>query len=182
MLTIVIPGIELYDEAKEEFASSDDFVLELEHSLFSMSKWESSFEKPFLANEEKTTKEIFAYIKAMSLIPDVPDEIYHRLTRDNVAAINEYINSKQTATWFNEKKQPQPKSRETITTELIYYWMVSFNIPFECQHWHLNRLLTLIKIFSVKNADPKKKLSRSELAARNRELNAQRRAQLGTRG
>lgn len=181
MLTIVIPGTELYDEVNEEFASSDDVELDLEHSLFSMSKWESAFEKPFLADEEKTNKEIFAYIKAMTITSKVSDEVYYRLTKENVASINEYINSKQTATWFSEKNHPS-KSREVITTELIYYWMISFNIPMECQHWHLNRLLTLIKIFSIKNADPKKKLSRGELAARNRELNAQRRAQLGTRG
>lgn len=180
MLTIVVPGIELYDEQREEFTTYKEFTLELEHSLVSLSKWEAFYEKPFLSKEEKTSEEILGYVKAMTLTPEVPLDVFSRLTPENFAQIDAHINSKQSATWFSDLGNQRP-SREVITTELIYYWMVSFNIPFECQYWHLNRLLTLIRIFSVKNA-PTKKMSRGEMLARNRALNAQRREQLGTRG
>lgn len=180
MLTIVVPGIDLYDEVREEFTNAEGFTLELEHSLVSLSKWESIFEKPFLGKEDKTTDEVLGYVKAMILTPDVPPDVFDRLSKENVEAINKYIDAKMTATWFSDRPN-SARNREVITSELIYYWMVSLNIPFECQHWHLNRLFTLIRIFNIKNAKPKK-MSRSEMAARNRELNAQRRAQLGTTG
>lgn len=180
MLTLKVPGIELFDEVLQVFVTAEEFVLELEHSLVSLSKWEQKFEKPFLGSEEKTDEEVFAYIEAMILTEDVPPDVLNRLTKDNIRQINEYIEAKMTATWFNDKKQAK-KSREVITAELIYYWMVTFNIPMECQYWHLNRLFTLIKIFSVKNAEPEK-VSKRDLLARNRELNAQRKAELGTTG
>jgi hypothetical protein len=180
MLTIKVPGIELYDEANNVFATETPFVLELEHSLVSLSKWESIYEKPFLGKEEKTDDEIFEYVKAMTLTPEVPPGVFYRLSPSNIADINAYIDAKMSATWFNDATKSAPQ-REVITAELIYYWMVSYNIPFECQHWHLNRLFTLIRVFNVKNTPPKK-LSRSEIAARNRELNAKRREQLGTKG
>jgi hypothetical protein len=180
VLTIVVPGIELYDEVREEFTNAESFTLELEHSLVSLSKWESLFEKPFLGKEEKTTEEVFAYVKAMILTPDVPENVLVRLSDENVKAINKYIDAKMSATWFTETPNA-PRSREVITSELIYYWMISLNIPLECQYWHLNRLFTLIRVFNIKNSKPKK-MSRSEMAARNRELNAQRRMQYGTKG
>lgn len=180
MLTIIVPGIELWDENLQEFKNSEGFVLELEHSLVSLSKWESIFEKPFLGKNKKTTEEVLAYVRAMILTPNVPEDVLDRITQDNLDEISRYIDSKQTATWFNDM-QNAPKSREVITSELIYYWMIAFNIPFEFETWHLNRLFTLIKICNVKNS-PTKKMSASEVAARNRELNAQRRAQLGTKG
>lgn len=180
MLQITVPGVEMFNESSKEFFTHGDFVLELEHSLVSLSKWESIFEKPFLGKDEKSTEEVVAYIKAMVLTPEVPEEVFHKLTEDNIRAINDYIDAKMSATWFAE--QPgAPKSREIITAELVYYWMIVFQIPFECQHWHLNRLFTLIRICNIKQSKPKK-MSRSEIAARNRELNAQRRAQLGTKG
>jgi hypothetical protein len=180
VLIITVPGIELYDEIREEFTTAEGFVLELEHSLVSLSKWESIFEKPFLSKEEKTDAEVMAYIRAMVVTPDVPQEVFSRFSQGTYEQINKYIDAKMSATWFNEKNSG-PKNREIITAELIYYWMISFQIPMECQHWHLNRLFTLIRIFNVKNA-PQKKMSKSEIAARNRELNAQRRAQYGTTG
>ena len=180
MLTIVVPGIEFFDDEAQEFVTRDDVTLELEHSLVSLSKWESIYEKPFLGKDEKKVEEIFEYIKMMTLTPNVPEQVYQKLSEANITAINSYIDAKRTATWFNEPPGA-PQSREVITAELIYYWMISFQIPFECETWHLNRLFTLIRVCNIKAAKPKK-MSRAELAARNRELNAQRKKQLGTTG
>jgi len=180
MLTIMVGATDVYDESSGEFGVQGGFELQLEHSLVSLSKWESEFEKSFLGNDEKTSEEIFAYIKAMTLTPEVPKEIFEKLSEGNVEEINSYIEAKMTATWFSD--QPgSPRSRDVITAELIYYWMIVFNIPFECQHWHLNRLFTLIRVCNIKQDKPKK-MSRSEIAARNRALNEQRKAQLNTKG
>ena len=179
MLTIVVPGVEHFDEAKQEFVTVGDVVLELEHSLVSLSKWESMYEKPFLG-KEKSTEETIGYIKCMTLTPDVPEETYDKLTDSNLIAIQEYLDAKMTATWFQDTPGA-PQTRDVITAELIYYWMITFQIPLECQHWHLNRLFTLIRVCNIKQSKPKK-MSRAEIAARNRELNEQRRAQLGTKG
>lgn len=179
MLTIVVPGIEMFDEKQKVFFTRGDVTLELEHSLVSLSKWESIYEKPFLG-KDKSTEEVLDYIKIMTLTPNVPQNVFNKLTEDNLTKINDYLDAKMTATWFRESPGA-PSSRDIITAELIYYWMIVFNIPFECQYWHLNRLFTLIRVCNIKQAKPKK-MSRAEIAARNRELNAQRREQLGTKG
>lgn len=180
MLEITVPGEEAYDEISQLFTTVGDTTLQLEHSLISLSKWESEFQKPFLSSDEKTSEETDAYIKAMVLTPDFPPEVLSRLSSKNYEQINEYIGNKMSATWFTELPGA-PKSSEAITSELIYYWLVSFGIPFEVQTWHLNRLLTLVRVCNVKSQKPQK-MTREQIAARNRELNAQRRAQLGTRG
>jgi hypothetical protein len=179
MLTIRVSAVESFDENNQEFTTQGGTVLELEHSLVSLSKWESIYEKPFLGNESKSTEEIIAYVKCM-ITSKVPEQIFQQLSEANFEEIHKYIDAKMTATWFSD--QPgAPRSREVITAEVIYYWMTVFNIPFECEHWHLNRLFTLIRICNIKQAKPEK-MSRSEIAIRNRELNAQRKAQLGTTG
>lgn len=180
MLRIIIGETEFYNEEAETFESADGFELDLEHSLISLSKWESKHKKPFLGNDEKTPEELLAYIEAMIITPVYPDDLFTRFSVENFYTVNNYIESKESATTFGQ--MPERKGRgEIITSELIYYWMVAFTIPFECETWHLNRLFALIRICNIKNSKPQK-MSRSEVAARNRELNAQRRAQYNTRG
>lgn len=180
MLIIEVPMAEGFDEEKKEFVEIEKYTLELEHSLASLSKWESFWRKPFLGKEEKTAEETLWYIKAMLLTPNVPSEVFDKLSSDIIDRISAYIVDKPTATWFNEPPN-QKSSGEVITSEIIYYWMVSLGIPFECQHWHLERLFALIKVCNLKNSKPKK-MSRREVLAQNRALNEQRRVALKTRG
>lgn len=181
MLTIDVVMSESFDDSTQEFIQ-ETYRLNLEHSLVSLSKWESEFEKPFLDGKEKTDAETLGYIRCMVLNPEFSPEVLSRLSQQNVDAINEYINAKMTATWFNEN-QPQAKgpAKEIITAEIIYYWLVAMTIPFETQHWHLNRLLALVKVCNIKNS-PKKKMGKREQANQQRALNAQRRTQLGSLG
>lgn len=180
MLKLEVTLGEGFDEATEMFVVSESFTLELEHSLASLSKWEQREEKPFLSKDQKTAEETFRYIKDMTLTPDVPDWVFENLTTENVQAVNQYINAKMTATWFADHG-PQRVSREIITAELIYYWMVSLQIPFECQHWHLNRLITLVRVCNEKNK-PQQKTNRRSAVEQRRMLNQQRRQQYGTTG
>ena len=180
MLKITIPSAELWDEDKEEFVYTKEQTLQLEHSLVSLSKWESKWRKAFLSKHEKTFEETVDYIKCMTLTQNVNSDVYQYLTNKNIAEINRYIEAPMTATYFSDDKIGKT-SREQITSELIYYWMVALNIPFECQKWHLNRLLTLVKVCNIKNQPPKKR-SRKEILSRNAALNAARRKQLNTRG
>lgn len=179
MLNLTILLSESFDEANSKFIQHT-VDLELEHSLVSLSKWESEFEKPFLTSKDKTSEEVLAYVRAMCVTPNVPPEVFLKLSQENVDAINTYVNAKMTATWFSENTNQRP-GRETITSELIYYWMSALQVPFECQTWHLNRLLTLIRVCNVKNA-PQKKMSKREAMQQQRSLNAQRRAQQGSSG
>ena len=180
MLPITIPSIELWDEKKEEFIYTKGQTLQLEHSLVSLSKWESKWCKSFLFTKEKTYEETLDYIKCMTLTQNVDPEVYNRLTNANIDEINKYIEAPMTATFFSDDKLTK-SSREIITAELIYYWMIALNIPFECQKWHLNRLLALVKVCNIKNSPPKKR-SGKEIMSRNAALNATRRKRLNTKG
>lgn len=180
MLTITIPGGEYFDERKQEFFTTKDFSLVLEHSLVSLSKWEANWKKPFLSREPKNLEETIDYVKCMTLTQNVPDYIYLNITNDIMKEINQYIDAPMTATTFS-KERNGPKSREIITAEIIYYWMIAYNIPLECQKWHLNRLLTLVKVCNIKNT-PAKKMGKKDLYSRNAALNAARKKQYNTRG
>lgn len=178
MLRLMVGAVESIDESTNEFVMVGGTLVEFEHSLVSLSKWESLHKKPFISSD-KSSEETLSYIECMIVSPNIPPEVFQNLTKENVEAINEYIKDSMTATWFAD--EGKGKTREIITAEIIYYWMVQLSIPFECQYWHLNRLLTLVKVCNMKNAPPKK-MSRNEILRRNRELNAQRKAQMQTRG
>ena len=180
MLTIFIPPVDNWDEAREEFVSFPGKKLQLEHSLVSLAKWESIWQKPFLSltKTPKTYEETISYIRCMTITQNVDPTVYRYLSNDNLEEINKYIEAPMTATTFNENGE---SGREQITAEIIYYWMIAFNIPFECQKWHLNRLLTLIKVCSIKN-QPSKKMSRRQILSDNARINAARRKALHTKG
>lgn len=180
MLWITIPESELYDERKNEFIYLKETTLQLEHSLVSLSKWEARWNKPFLTRDEKTVEESLDYIRCMTITQNVKDEAYYLLTKKQLEIINEYIDEPMTATTFS-KMNNKGKNREIITAEIIYYWMVVLNIPFECQKWHFNRLITLINVCNIKN-EPPKKMGRREILNQNRKINMQRRKALNTKG
>lgn len=180
MLSISIREQEFFNNYTNEFLTIPPVELELEHSLYSISLWESHFCKPFLSTKEKTVDELKYYIKCMiQNPPENVDLIIDNLSVENENKISEYIEAPMTATWF--KKTDDKKSREIVTAEIIYYWMVAQNIPFECQYWHLNRLLTLIRVCSEKNA-PKKKMSKRDILRNQAALNASRLAKYNTKG
>lgn len=180
MLKLIIKETELFNEVDSTFVTGDPVELVLEHSLVSLSKWESITQKAFLTKDGKTPADMRLYVEAMIISPNPPEDVVTRLSDDNMKAINDYIESAESATTFGS--MPQPRGRgEIVTSELIYFWMITYSIPFECQHWHLNRLLTLIRVCNVKTSK-QKPMSKHELIARNRDLNAKRKAELNTRG
>lgn len=180
MLHINIPATELWDEQKQEFVSSKECNLCLEHSLVSLSKWESKWKKPFLTKEEKTIEETIDYIKCMTITRNVDPIVYYCLPQNVIQMVNEYIIDPMTATTITDNDHGK-SSKEIVTSELIYYWMIALNIPVDFEKWHLNRLLTLIKVCNIKNAPPKK-MSQRQLMSRNAALNAARRKKLGSKG
>lgn len=183
MLEITVPGREFFDEDLGIFVTTKPTTLRLEHSLVSLSKWESKWEKPFLDPKTNLTdEEVLDYVRCMTLTQNVDNDVYLALTEENLKDIERYVNSSQTATWFSDTALPGgPQSREIITSEIIYWWMIMLNIPTEFQKWHLNRLITLIKVVNVK-ANTNKKMSKKDVAAQQRKLNMQRRAKLGSKG
>lgn len=180
MLEIEVPGTEIWDSEKEIFYYTDPSKLVLEHSLISISKWESKWNKPFLSKDEKTPEEMIDYVKCM-IVNRADPMVCNCLTTDNYKQINDYITAPMTATTFRENGGAPRGNREIMTAEVIYFYMISFGIPFECEKWHINRLLTLIRVCSIKNS-PSKKMSKSAAAKQQRALNAQRRAKAHSKG
>ena len=188
MLRIKVKGVESWDYDKEEFVKPtfDEATLVLEHSLISLSKWESKWKKPFLTDRKNahTEEETLDYIRCMTVNSNVDPNVYKYLTNENIKEIEDYVSDPMTATTINNRDPNAVAGRgkrEIITSEIIYYWMFTFNVPIVCEQWHLNRLLTLINVISIESA-PKKKMSRRQLAAQNKLLNQKRRAMLGTKG
>lgn len=179
MLQLNINSQEFFNEKTSEFMEIKQQSIKLEHSLVSISKWESKYHKPFLSKENKTLEELQYYVKCMTLTPNVDDNLYLALSKENWNEINNYMDDSMTATWF--KGNDNYGNREVITSELIYYWMIACEIPFECQKWHINRLFTLIRICNIKNA-PSKKMSKRDIMSKNTALNAARRAKMNSRG
>lgn len=181
-LKVTVPAREFFNEKTNEFVYVKEQTLVLEHSLVSISKWESKYCKSFLSrnkNDKLTSEELMDYVKCMTLTQNVDPEVYNGLSNKNYEAIADYINAPMTATTFHGKDEKQRP--HIITSEEIYFWMISLGIPFECQKWHLNRLLTLIRICNIKNSS-EKKMSKSEVMSSNKSLNAQRRAALKSKG
>lgn len=181
MLDITIPARELFDESTGAFSMSKSYHLQLEHSLISLSKWESKWHKAFLQTKvEKTVPETIDYIRCMTLTQNVDPEAYTLITNEIVEQVSAYIKEPMTATTFSQNNR-HTINHEIITAEIVYYWMITFNIPFECQKWHLNKLLTLINVCNIKS-QPAKKMSKKEVYSRNTALNAMRRNNLNTTG
>ena len=181
MLQIIVPITpEGWDEKTEKFIEPKTKVLQLEHSLVSLSKWESKWCKPFLSKDNMTNEETIDYIKCMTLTQNVDPTVYEHLTQQNIDDVVKYINAPMTATTFS-KDENRKINNEIVTAELIYYWMIASQIPFECQKWHINRLITLIRVCSIKNQPPKKR-SKRDIMQSNAALNAARRAKMHSRG
>ena len=180
MLTLLVPESELYDERNNEFIQIKEQTLVLEHSLVSIAKWESKWKKSYLSNNNKTLEETLDYIKCMTITKNVNPLIYKSLNREALEAIQKYINDPMTATYFYDKED-KPSRPNTITAEVVYYWMISLGIPMECQKWHFNRLIALIRICNIKS-NSGKKMSRSEILSRNKALNEERKRKYKTRG
>lgn len=187
MKEVTIGNLELYDEEKNEFVYLEATTLQLEHSLISLKKWEEKWKVPFLSKKDKTEEQLRDYIRCMTITPkNVNPKVYKYMPLPIVNEIQEYINDSMTATWFSDNKTigGQTNSNQVITAEIIYYWMITFNVPVEFQKWHLNQLLTLIRVLSIKNT-PKGKMTakeRQSAAAQRRALNEARLAKLHTTG
>lgn len=181
MLPLKIPGKESWDAAKEEFVYTKPTLLSLEHSLVSVSKWEARWGRSFLADPPKTRAEWLDYARCMTLTQNVPPEVYASFTQKEFNAIQAYIDAPMTATTIKQKKNTRGSKVTTVTSEIIYYWMIELGIPFECQKWHLNRLMTLIRVCDIKSG-PQKKMSQKDILRDNMRLNKQRRARLNSRG
>lgn len=181
MLQIKVPlGREQWDEKNEVFILPEMRTLQLEHSLVSISKWESKWCVPFFSKRSKTTEEVIDYIKCMTITQNVKDETYEYLTQSNVDEILKYIESPMTATTFNGRSNNRP-TREVITSELVYHWMIELGIPMECQKWHINRLLTLVEVRNIKTQPPKK-VGGKDLMGQYAKLNEARRRKYNSRG
>lgn len=179
MLELKVEG-ELWNESTESFITVKPTILHLEHSLLSISKWEQKYHKAFLSNRKKTFEETDYYIKCMTITKNVSDNVYKVLTEEDYKRIDEYMNNPMTAAWFWDDDQ---KGNNTPTPcEVLYYSMLSYGIPMECEKWHVNRLIALIRTFNTKNGGDKKKLSNGEIMRRNKAINERRKREMNTSG
>lgn len=181
MLQIIVPDTEVFNENTQEIYTLKGCKLQLEHSLVSLSKWESKWKKPFLAKNDKTNQEVLEYIKCMTITQNVPDYIYKCLTEQNVTDILNYIDDPMTATTINNPRKSKIDN-EILTAEILYYYMFTAGIPKECEKWHLNRLIMLLKVFGIKNNTKPHKMPREEYLNRRRALNEQRKAKFKSHG
>ena len=181
MLKLTIQKQTVYDEKENRFYDVPETIVELEHSLLAISKWESKWHIPFLKKEERTRDQIIYYVYCMCLNEDMPLEWFCGLTNTQFKEISEYIDNPMTATTITNHEKKSKAIPETITSELVYYWMDECNINKECETWHLNRLLRLIEITSIKR-QPEKKMGKKNTIAQNKALNATRRARMGSKG
>lgn len=181
MLQLKIDDGELFDEKRLVFIPVKGQTLTLEHSLISISKWESKWKKPFLSKAEKTKEETIDYVRFMTITQNVNPLLYSLLTDSHIAEINHYIDDPMTATIFSKVEGKGRGYSKVITSEEIYYYMTAYNIPFKCETWHFNRLMTLIRVCDEKSK-PKKKMSKNDYARKARSVNAARRAQYRSRG
>lgn len=195
MLKLTVAGEQSWNPRTEEFEYTKPVELRLEHSLLSLAKWESKWHVPFLTSSGNMTREQqLDYIRCMTVTQGTDPAVYQKLTREQMTAINEYMDDPMTATWFagepkpnepKDKRTARPKRRpprgETTTAEVLYAQMFALGIPKECEKWHLNRLLTLIRVGQEMNA-PQKKMTPGERMSQQRALNAQRKAKMHTRG
>lgn len=177
--TITIPEQELFIPP-DRFVYTKETTIKIEHSLVSIAKWEAKWHIPFLdANTQKTNEMMIDYIRCMTISQNVDPEIYNYLPVEVIKEINDYIDDPMTATWFKDTKSHG--RGEVVTNELVYYWMIAQNIPLECEKWHFNHLMTLIRVCSEKNA-PQKKMSKRDIYSQNKALNAARRKAMGSKG
>lgn len=174
MLKITVPAQELYDPKTGMFYYTKPVMLTLEHSLLSLSKWESDWEKPFI-NRDHTIREFNDYVRCMTLTQNVDPSVYDRLTDANRQAVQSYIDRKMSAAVIHDDGTSK-RSTKFMTADLIYYYMVEAGIPFQpCEKWHLNRLLTLIRIIGIERRTDNK-MSKADSARRHASINRARRA------
>lgn len=182
MLRITIPQGEYYDENKEEFIQVKAQTIAMEHSLISLSKWESIWKKPFLTDDAKTAEELISYYRCMTISPNVDPDVYYTFSNEIIKQITDYIKEVRSATTFSQNEKPPSGRKEVLTSELIYFYMVANNIPSEYEKWHLSRLIALLRICSIKNNPKQKKMSPNAIRKQNRAINSARRAKYNTRG
>ena len=178
-LQLYVNGTELFDSERRMFIQVKPQKLVLEHSLISISKWEAKHHKMYLETKDKTGLELLDYIKCMTINGDVPDVVYYALSEQNFNDILTYMEDPMTAS--SVYNPPRKNHQERVSSELIYYWMIQYGIPFECEKWHINRLLMLINICSRKSSTLSK-ADKQAMDQRRAAINAERKAKLHTKG
>ena len=181
VLKILIPGKEDWDEANQCFIYSKDTVLNLKHSLVSIAKWETNWNISFLdkfGKKETTVEQVLDYIRCMTINQNIDPNVYKCLTNKNVEDVFTYIGSSMTATTFSDHLKPGRK--RIVTSELVYSWMIDFGVPFQCEKWPFDRLITLLRVCEAEHREHKKG-STSSAMKRNRDIKQRNRARKAAR-